>query len=566
MEEFNNIGTLPEAVLRLYNSMYVFNLHTREYRELKGVPYFRQETADVMDAEKLMTAFIRMCLVPEDYLRAYKFLEIDTMPDRLRGQQFLTQDFCSRKSGWIRVYLIPYQADETGRLSDVMMCTQNVFIAATDDPDICTQAPLQSFEERSTLANITKTLYGFNLMLDVERGTYRVIVGTGMGRSVQALLQNKDYVKAQAACQVYMTEEYIQKMNALVGLEKLRSADRLGFIGQIDYPMYYPDADGPEWHEMNVFLEKDSNGKLKANMLVQDITETQRLREEQAQLAIAKAASEAKTSFLFNMSHDIRTPMNAIMGFTNLLEKYQEVPERRQDYLNKIRHSSNILLSIINNVLEMSRIEKGTLVLNETAWHTAAFNDTLFAVFHDMMHQKKITFRRKIHVQHQYVFCDPIKLREVFINILSNAYKYTNPGGRVLMEVTELPSADPEYALFRTVISDNGIGMSEEFLPRLFEEFSREHTSTENKVEGTGLGMPIVKRLLTLMHGSVEVDSKQGVGTTFTVTIPHRIAEKTDGCVVTAFSGAAFFKRFGLMRMCSSGKTNCRKPPSSASP
>ena len=242
----------------------------------------------------------------------------------------------------------------------------------------------------------------------------------------------------------------------------------------------------------------------------------------------AEAANNAKTSFLFNMSHDIRTPMNAIIGFTDLLKKNQDNPEKRADYLKKIQDSSAVLLSIINNVLEMARIEKGTVELVESAWSAEQYNDTLYSVFYDMMVRKGIEFTRQVNVQNHYVFCDSIKLREVFINILSNSYKYTEPGGEVHMLLEEIPSDREGYALYRTTITDTGVGISEEFLPHIFEEFTREKTSTDNKIEGTGLGMPIVKRLVEFMEGSIEVYSEKGVGTTFVVTIPHRIADRSD--------------------------------------
>lgn len=240
----------------------------------------------------------------------------------------------------------------------------------------------------------------------------------------------------------------------------------------------------------------------------------------------AEAASSAKTSFLFNMSHDIRTPMNAIIGFRDLLEKHIDEPERRADYLRKIKDASRVLLSIINNVLEMARIEKGTVIVEETAWNAKNFNDTLFNVFTEMMMAKGITFTREINVVHPNVYCDPTKLREVFINILSNAYKYTNSGGKVHMSLREIPSNREGWALYETTISDTGMGMSEDFIPQIFDEFSRENTTTANKIEGTGLGMPIVKRLVELMDGTIRVSSVKGVGSTFIVTLPHRISEE----------------------------------------
>lgn len=170
---------------------------------------------------------------------------------------------------------------------------------------------------------------------------------------------------------------------------------------------------------------------------------------------------------------------------------------------------------------------KGTLEIDETAWSAEQFNDTLYSVFHEMMAQKGIEFTRQVVVNHHYVFCDPIKLREVFLNILSNAFKYTNPGGRVNMHLEEIPSDREGYALYRTTIPDTGIGISEAFLPHIFDEFARENNTTDNKIEGTGLGMPIVKRLVELLEGTIEVKSRKGVGTTVAVTLPHRSRRNT---------------------------------------
>ena len=242
----------------------------------------------------------------------------------------------------------------------------------------------------------------------------------------------------------------------------------------------------------------------------------------------AVEANRAKSSFLLNMSHDIRTPMNAIIGFTGLLEKHQDEPERRHDYLKKLKESSALLLGLINNVLEMSRIEKGHLDVDIQAWGVEQMYDMFCSVFHDMMAHKGITFCHSMDVEHEYLYCDPIKVRDVVLNLLSNAYKYTPSGGRVELYIRELPCEEEGYVIIETIVKDNGQGMSADYLPHLFEEFSREHTTTDIKVEGTGLGMPIVKNLLDLMGGTIEVESELGKGTTFKVHTKHRIAKKSD--------------------------------------
>lgn len=336
----------------------------------------------------------------------------------------------------------------------------------------------------------------------------------------------------------FVVEEYREEFRKVANLENLR---RRACCGDFNISIRFktkPNKVGQENFEA-IVLPVDVNDhnnmvvgcKCIDKLIAREEHDKKMLMEARVQ---AEEASKAKSSFLFNMSHDIRTPMNAIMGFTNMLAKYQNDPERRSEFIRKISESSHVLLSIINNVLEMARIEKGAMQLEESIWDAKTFNDTLFTIFEDMTSQKGLHFSRSIDVMHKNVFCDPTKLREIFLNIVSNAYKYTPEGGKIDMNTVEIPSDREGYAMFRTVITDNGIGMSKEYLPHLFEEFSREHNTTQGKVEGTGLGMPIVKRLVEIMEGTIEVESELGVGTKVTVTIPHRIA---DTCAMVSHKG-----------------------------
>lgn len=250
--------------------------------------------------------------------------------------------------------------------------------------------------------------------------------------------------------------------------------------------------------------------------------------ETQRALVKAEAASKAKTDFLFSMSHDIRTPMNAIIGFLHLLNEQQEEPARRQEYIRKMEDSSELLLSIINNVLEMSQIEGGETVLEETVWSVEQMMDSVCSLPASQMQAKHITFSKTLEVQHPFVWCDMPKLQEIYLNILNNAGKYTPAGGSVSLRLTEIPSDRDGYVFFQTEIEDTGIGIAKEFIPHLFEAFSREHDTTHSKIAGTGLGMTIVKRLTERMGGTVEVESELGRGTKLTVVLPHRIASEAD--------------------------------------
>lgn len=265
---------------------------------------------------------------------------------------------------------------------------------------------------------------------------------------------------------------------------------------------------------------------------IRDITESTKERNaKERELAearrMAESANKAKTTFLFNVSHDIRTPMNAIIGYTNLLEKHLDDKEKLKSYTEKIKYSSEFLLSLINNVLEIARIESGKMELDETLWNVEQFNDALISVFEEQFQQKNIKFTRKINIIHTDVLCDALKLKQIYLNILSNAIKYTPEGGSISMVLDELPSEKDGYGVYRCVVTDTGIGMSEEFLSQIFDEFTREASMTEGRIMGSGLGMPIVKRLVELMDGTIEVSSHLGEGTSFTVSIPHRIADRS---------------------------------------
>lgn len=251
---------------------------------------------------------------------------------------------------------------------------------------------------------------------------------------------------------------------------------------------------------------------------------------EKLQLSAAEAqeASEAKTRFLFNMSHDIRTPMNAIMGFTELLNRNLDDQEKARGYLRKIQNSSSLLLTIINQVLEMARIESGTVTLKLEATDLSALFHSVNTVFEADIQKKNIQYSEDAHVPHKFAYCDKTKLEEIYLNIVSNAIKYTPDGHAIRVEIHELPSEDKKKACYRFTCEDSGIGMSADYLPHIFDEFSREHTTTENKVVGTGLGLPIVKSLIEQMGGTIQVESTQGVGTKFTVDLTLTLASREE--------------------------------------
>ena len=276
-----------------------------------------------------------------------------------------------------------------------------------------------------------------------------------------------------------------------------------------------------------VLLRKARKAEAVAKLAASD---TQKLNDK-LEIALKKAeeASLAKTRFLNNMSHDIRTPMNVILGYAQLMENElngKDLPETLE-HLEKLQQSGDLLLSIINNVLDMARIESGRMELDENYCQIEDVWKSLFAVFDEKARKKNIALHYTMNVEHKYVLTDATKIKEILVNILSNAIKYTPAGGSVMVEVDELPCDESEYMIARIRVSDTGIGMSADYQTRIFEAFTRERNTTKSKIAGTGLGMSIVKKYVDLLGGTINVESELGKGSTFTVTLKHRIADES---------------------------------------
>lgn len=260
---------------------------------------------------------------------------------------------------------------------------------------------------------------------------------------------------------------------------------------------------------------------------IDSLIKKERMQEEKLKKAYAAAenANKAKTEFLNNMSHDIRTPMNVILGYNQLM-KSQLTEPKQFDYHKKIEQSGKLLLSIINNVLDMARIESGKMKVDENYEVVGEIIDEIISTFSSKAKEKEIHLSGSMQVTHRNILCDGTKIREIYVNLVSNAIKYTPRGGNVTITVEELPCEKEGYIKIKGEVEDTGIGMSKEYLPTLFEPFSREHNTTIGKVGGTGLGMSVVKRMIDLMGGSIEVKSELGKGTVFTFTLMHKIADE----------------------------------------
>ena len=300
--------------------------------------------------------------------------------------------------------------------------------------------------------------------------------------------------------------------------------------GSVDFEVIINPKESYEVHALaksKVF--KNPNGERIVITCFLDISNMVMLKKALEQ---AKEGSAAKSAFLFNMSHDLRTPLNAIIGFSELMKSHWNDPEVSRDYLEKIDESSQYLLSLINNILEMSKIESGKEELKEKPWDIYTSCDNLLQFFEPDLRQKNQTLNYSVNIKHNMILTDSLKIREIYVNLMSNAIKYTDAGGTISFSLEEI-EREEGLSDYKAIVQDTGIGISKDYLPHIFENFTRQKTSSESGVIGTGLGMPIVKKMVDLMHGTISVESEEGKGTTVVVNLPHRyIIEKEEVDVV----------------------------------
>ena len=278
----------------------------------------------------------------------------------------------------------------------------------------------------------------------------------------------------------------------------------------------------------NIAMGSEVNGKKKYILVMSDRTSDRKMNQALSEaVRAAETANKAKSTFLSNMSHDIRTPMNAIIGFTTLAVSNIDDKKRVRDYLGKILSSSNHLLSLINDILDMSRIESGKIHLEETEVSLSDVLHDLKTIISGQIHAKQLElYMDAMDITNEDVYCDKTRLNQVLLNLLSNAVKFTPAGGTVSVRIRQYPGTVKGSELYEIRVKDNGIGMSQEFVQKIFSPFERERTSTVSRIQGTGLGMAITKNIVNMMGGTIEVLTEQGKGTEFIVRLPFRIQSK----------------------------------------
>ncbi len=343
-----------------------------------------------------------------------------------------------------------------------------------------------------------------------------------------------DYVSPNAEKLLGITAEQIRKDIRV--LEKLHPAEHedpeKNYLGAIrvheqrEWDLEYVHLKTGErrWFH-NIAMGSEVNGKKKYILVMSDRTSDWKMNQALSEaVRAAETANRAKSTFLSNMSHDIRTPMNAIIGFTTLAVSNIDDKKKVRDYLGKILSSSNHLLSLINDILDMSRIESGKIHLEETEVSLSDVLHDLKTIISGQIHAKQLElYMDAMDVTNEDVYCDKTRLNQVLLNLLSNAVKFTPAGGTVSVRIRQCPGTKKGSELYEIRVKDNGIGMSQEFVQKIFSHFERERTSTVSRTQGTGLGMAITKNIVDMMGGTIEVQTEQGKGTEFIVRLPFRI-------------------------------------------
>lgn len=507
------------AISKIYWVIYLVDLEKDTCERIASVGEGYQASRKVCAASQAFEDILRYIVSEEYWDHMRDFVDTRTLVTRLSQEDTITTTYRARTGEWRQARFIVKTRDEKGRAKDLLYMVNPI--------DRAKQKEMQYQAVMNALGQDFSVIF----LTDLRQDTIEMIRGmedTHIGLRLEDVhYRYSGWIRY--ACEHLVCEENREEMAFLLSPAHLEAELLLHKTYSVRCHVH-PNPAGHEYFEVRaVLFQQDENHfevimgyRALDQMIREERKNQQRLEEALHQVELA---NEAKSAFLFNMSHDIRTPMNAILGFSHLLRMHKEEPEKILDYTEKIEKSGEYLLSLINNVLELSRIESGKSQLDETIIDTKELNDAVCYLFENQMKAKQISFTRTLRTTHRFIYADKVKLQEILLNLLSNACKYTPPGGKVSFDVCSAPSQEEGVELFTSTIRDNGIGMTKEFLAHIFEAFTRARSSTESRQPGFGLGMGIAKKLTELMGGTITVESEPGKGTTFTVRVPHRIAK-----------------------------------------
>ncbi|MCM1246423.1 MAG: response regulator [Roseburia sp.] len=542
-KENQELGYVISSVNTLFSRFAMFDLEEDSYQYLIGT---KPEGGGIEDSGSYqdITEYLAATVEESSRQEFLDFMDKDNVIEAMSERDDLRYEAHVIKNGrleWEHMNIICLERNE-GQASKVLFIRQNITELKEKELRVQKERMLANRKERQyQIAIMSNSFcrYEFNLTQDLVE---QDIVRTVNGQEVSLL----ERIGLSAPCKAsecfekwkqFILEESLESYSDIVNIENLtRCFER----GEREVIAEYWGGSSEEnqicVHQSFVMTRAEDTGDIMVMVLSKDITEQVRKQREQTQalqdaLLQAQHANKAKTTFLSNMSHDIRTPMNAIIGFATIAVSHIDSRDQVLDCLQKVLSSSNHLLSLINDVLDMSRIESGKVQIKEQECNISELIHNLVNIIQPQVKAKQLElFIDTFEVANEDVIADPLKLNQVFINLLSNAVKYTPAGGMVSFRIIQKATFRHGYGNYTFIIKDNGIGMSPEFVKHVFEPFERETTVTQNNIQGTGLGMAITKNIVEMMNGNISVESVPGEGSTFTIELELKLqdTEKTE--------------------------------------
>ncbi len=521
------------ALSTIYTTIFNANLITHEYEIVNSVRLMEETVPRKGDFEKVKEQILAAFMASDMIDEMREFLDIGTLAERLRESNTIVCEYRNPENRWFQARFIVKSRLDTGEVRDVLYVARDF----TEEKlhDLEQQAKLKETlavkEDKIQVIGAFASIYKEFCVLNLETRCFRVEAGEYWGRNREKYEGSFDDLIGMMF-KHNLSQDYADDSDVHAYFDLSTLGNRLK--GRDIISREFKDIYGVWFSIVFIVKERDDKGNVvEVLFAVQDIDDQKRKELEQEAalkdaLMVARHASRAKSSFLSNMSHDIRTPLNAIIGFTALAQTHIDETEQVQDYLGKIHTSSEHLLSLINEILDMSRIESGAVKLEEGVVHMP-----------EVLHDLRILIQGQIAAKRQHLYIDTqdvmdedvvtdkLRLNQILINIVSNAIKYTPNDGDIIIRIAEKPSSLKGYVTYVFDVKDNGIGMSPEFVDHIFDDFARENTSTTSGIQGTGLGMSITKNIVDMMNGTIEVKSELGKGSEFVVSLDFKVADQT---------------------------------------
>ncbi len=538
-EQNREMGYIINGVRTLFNRFTVVNLETDTYRYLAGTKPENSNIAVSGPYEDLIEHLCSIMIEETDRRELAESISRDAVIEALEFQNDIRFESHVLRGGspeWEHVNIICLERKE-GRASKILFIRQNVTELKKKEMQIQAEMSLANRKERQYRIAIASSAFGtfeFNLTKDlIENDVVRIIDGQQVSLLERAGL--KAPCKASECFErwkKFVLDESKKEFSQVVNIDYLKERYEQG-DAEVDVDYWGMEAGGEQMcvRQSFVMTQDNDTDDIMVMVVSKEITEQVKKQREQTQalqdaLLQAQHANKAKSTFLSNMSHDIRTPMNAIIGFTTIAVSHIDNKDQVRECLQKVLSSSNHLLSLINDILDMSRIESGRVQIKEQECNISEIMHNLVNIIQPQVKAKQLElFIDTFEVVNEDVIADALKLNQVFINLLSNAVKYTPAGGTVTFRIMQKTTFRHGYGDYIFTIKDNGIGMSPEFVEHIFEPFERETTVTQSGIQGTGLGMAITKNIIEMMSGTIKVESEMGKGSTFTVELSLKLQD-----------------------------------------